>query len=398
MFEDWSEEDLAILKKDNEAISVLDKRNAEIEQEFNSLKTSSSTWSADVEALYEEFVANNQEIARLNGYDNAYDYFCQESYSRNYTEEERAELKAGIRDFIIKYEAKAKNTFTKIKNNLTTSEKTAYNAVVFSNITSIKNEYIGGYINSYNNSLKDKMSAVYDKKACVFATSNKSQGTAFANYSSYYEEAFTFFGKDYQDVFTFIHELGHYVSFSGYDAGMPYDFAETHSQGNEWMLLYYLDGKINETVYDLLVYNNLASAMSTMVRGMLIDEFEYRVYTAETPYTAEQYKDVFTSVLEDFGIRASYINIYYKNYAQLVIINSPCYYLNYVTSSMASLGFYTLAKAEGYEAAQEVYRKLQEDCDLSMSYAQIIKSIGLPSPFEIESYEMLIEVFFPEEA
>ena len=96
----------------------------------------------------------------------------------------------------------------------------------------------------------------------------------FANYSGYYEEAFTFFGKSYQDVFTFIHELGHYVSFSGYDAGMPYDFAETHSQGNEWMFLSYLEGKISAKVYDYLVYENLNNAMITMLRGMLIDEFE----------------------------------------------------------------------------------------------------------------------------
>ena len=146
-----------------------------------------------------------------------------------------------------------------------------------------------------------------------------------------------------------------------------------------------------------MLYSNVESTMNIMVRGMLIDEFEYRVYTAETPYTADEYKEVFMSVLEDFGIDTSSTDGYYRGYTQLVIINSPCYYLNYVTSSMAAVGFYTLAQTEGYDVAQEVYRKLQEDCDLSMSYAQILESIGLPSPFEIESYQMLIDVFFSEE-
>ena len=397
-FADWTEEDLDILKQDNEAISELEKQIAEIEKEYNDLNTSSSTWSADVEALYEEFVALNQEIASLSGYDNAYDYFCQESYSRNYTAEERAVLKAGIRDYVVRLSSKAGPKASQIKNSWATSHKNEYTSIISSNTSSKKNKYISGYIGTYSNGLEVKMNAVYDKKASVFATSTRSQGTAFANYSGYYEEAFTFFGKSYQDVFTFIHELGHYVSFSGYDAGMPYDFAETHSQGNEWMFLSYLEGKISAKVYDYLLYENLNNAMITMLRGMLIDEFEYRVYTAETPYTAEEYKDVFISVLEEFGLDASAVDAYYKRYAQYVIINSPCYYLNYVTSSMASVGFYTLAKTEGYEVAQEVYRKLQEDCDLSMSYAQILDSIGLPSPFEIEAYEMLLEVFFPEEA
>ncbi|MBR2384383.1 MAG: hypothetical protein IKA99_02105 [Clostridia bacterium] len=397
LFEDWTEEDLAILKQDNESISALEKRNTEIEQEYNALKRTSSTWSADVEALYEEFVANNQEIARLSGYANAYEHMSKDRYSRNYTAEEREVLKACIRDYIITYSAKASSTYSKINNSMSKADKNAYNEIMQSSVTSMENQYISGYINSYDNSLRNKMRAVYDKNACLFATSGKSMGTAFANYSGYYEEAFVFFGQQYQNVLTFIHELGHYVSFSGYDAGMPYDFAETHSQGNEWMFLHYIKGKVNDNVQGLLVYDNLNSAFNTMIRGMLIDEFEYRVYTAETPYTADQYKTVFTDVLAEFGFPANYITMYYKNYTQLVIINSPCYYLNYVTSSMASLGFYILAETEGYEYAQEVYRKLQEDCNTELPYGEIVESIGLPSPFAVESYEMLIDVFFPEE-
>lgn len=397
-FATWTEEDLAILKKDNESISELEKRITEIEKEYNALSTSSSTWSQDVEVLYEEFVELNQQVAELNGYENAYEYQSKERYSRNYTAEERAVLKAGIRDYVIRFTSKAGTKANQVKNSWGTSQKNEYNTIVSSNVSSKKNKYISGYIGTYNNGLEVKMSAIYDKKAAVYATSTKSQGTAYANYSAYYEEAFTFFGKQYQDVFTFIHELGHYVSFSGYGTGMPYDFAETHSQGNEWMFLSYLDGKIDNKIKEYLVYNNLNSAMSIMIRGMLIDEFEYRVYTAETPYKAGEYQDVFIDVLAEFGLDTSLVDAYYRRYTQLVIINSPCYYLNYVTSSMASIGFYTLAKTEGYEVAQEVYRKLQEDCDLSMSYAQILEEIGLPSPFEIEAYEMLAEVFFPEEA
>lgn len=394
-FEDWSEEDLAIFEKDNEAISELEQRNSEIEKEYNALRQDNN-WSANVATLYEEFVANNQQIARLNGYANAYEYYSKDVYQRNYTAEERQALVENIKKYVVSYEQKAKNLLSKAQSALTDSEKKDYTAIVYSDLSSLENPYIGGYINSYNSSLKEKMSAIYDKKAIQLAKSTKSMGTAYANYSGYYEEAFTFFGTSYQDILTFIHELGHYVSFSSYPAGMPYDFAETHSQSNEWMLLYYLNGKIKTKIHNLLVYSNLSSALGVILRGMLVDEFEYRVYTAETPYTADQFEDVMVEALAAFGMPASYLKFYYQKYVQKVTILSPCYYLNYVTSAMASLGCYTLAANEGYEVAQEVYRKLQEDCDISMPYSQIVASIGLPSPFVEESYQMMVETFFPQ--
>lgn len=395
LFEDWTEEDLAIFEKDNETISALEERNSEIEKEFNDLKSTSSTWSEDVEALYEEFVANNQQIATLNGFDNAYDYLC-DNYSRFYTDEERENLKKYIAQYVIPYVSEAKSKYNEVQSALSSSDKQEKNDVLYSNISVASNKTIKGYIESYDNDLREAMSALYEKKAGKFATSTSSMGTAFANYSGYYEEAFTFFGKDYQDVLTFIHELGHYVSFSSYPAGMPYDFAETHSQGNEWMLLYYLKGNVKNRVQKYLVYENLYNALSLMIRGMIVDEFEYRVYTAETPYSASEYKDVMIGVLTDFGMSESALKTYYQNYAQIVTLLSPGYYLNYVTSSMVAISFYTVASEQGYEVAQEIYRKLQQDCDISMSYAEIVKSIGIPSPFEEEAYLMMIRTFFPE--
>ena len=133
--------------------------------------------------------------------------------------------------------------------------------------------------------------------------------------------------------------------------------------------------------------------MNTVLYGMLVDEFEYRIYTAETPYTADQYRDVMKSVLNDFGISESAITTYYDNYVQIVTILSPVYYLNYVTSEIASCGFYLLCDQIGYEATQEVYRKLQEDVDLSMTYSEILADIGCYSPFEKETFLLIKDVF-----
>ncbi len=398
LFADWTEEDLAILYADNEAITECESINTALEQEYNELSQNSATWSQDVEKIYEKMVANNQKLAELNGYENAYEYYSHSVFGRTYTEEERENLVSNIKNYVVSYKTKSYDSYRTAAGKMNNNDITKLNNVMYNGLTTLKGEYIGGYINSYDNSLNAKMRSLYEKKLIKFASSNQSMGTAYANYDPYYEEGFTFFGSDYQDILTIVHEMGHYVSFNSYSlSDMGYDLAETHSQSNEWMFLYYLKGKVGSKVYNYLLSYKLANSMNTVLYGMLVDEFEYRIYTAETPYTADQYRDVMKSVLNDFGIGESAITTYYDNYVQIVTILSPVYYLNYVTSEIASCGFYLLCDQIGYEATQEVYRKLQEDVDLSMSYAEILSDIGLYSPFETSTYQLLGEVFFAED-
>ena len=396
MFEDWTEEDLSILYQDNETISALETANTQLEQQFNEL-AKDADWSHNVEVLYEQLVANNQQLAALHGYDNAYDYMATESYHRNYSDEERASLLANAKKYVYLFYTQAMDKWEAVNAGIDTDLYKRYNLVSASSTKSLKNEYISGYINSYNNSLNQKMKNMYEKKAAKFALVAKSMGTAYVNYSSYYEEGFAFFGREYQDLLTVIHEMGHYVANSAYSLGdMGYDLAETHSQSNEWMMLYYLKDKIDVDVHEVMYSLRLANSMYIVLYGIIVDEFEYRVYNAETPYFAGEYQAVLEGVLDDLGVGAGKVDEFYS-YVQQVTLTSPVYYLNYATSELTSIGFYTMAEEEGYEVAQEAYRKLQEDCDLSLSYAQIIASLGLRGPFEEATYKAIQKVFFTED-
>ena len=393
LFADWTEEDLAILYEDNEAITECESINSQLEQEYNDLNPNSATWSQDVDAIFERLVANNQRLAALNGYDNAYEYYSVEVFGRVYTAEERANLSSLIKKYALNFTNTAIAMYREYATTLNNSDKGKYSDLMYNNLRSKDNEYIGGYINSYSNGLEVKMSRLYDEKLAKFANSNSSMGTAYANYSSYYEEGFTFFGREYQEIFTIIHEMGHYISFNSYSlSDMGYDLAETHSQANEWMFLSYLNGKIDKDVHNVIRTYNLANSMNAVFLGMLVDEFEYRVYTAETPYTASQYRGLMEEILLEFGIMNE-TQSYYDGYVQRVVVLSPIYYLNYVTSGLASMGFYLVAEEQGYETAQEVYRKLQEDVDLSMTYSEILADIGCYSPFEKETFLLIKDVF-----
>lgn len=397
LFDGWTEEDFAIFKQDNQTITALEEANAQLEIQYNNLDIEDSNWSRNVEEIYYQFVENNKQIASLHGYDNAYDYFAHTSYNRYYTEEERAAYHQYVKNYVVNMENEATLAFDGL--SYTSTDVDNYYKAMEDNVKSLTNKYIGGYINSFDNSLQQKMKNMYEKEAIRFAVSVNSMGTAFANYSSYYDEAFTFFGSGYQDIMTIIHEMGHYISFDAYSLGnMGYDLAETHSQGNEWLMLYYLKDKMpSQMVYDMAFYLRLANGFSTILGATIVDEFEYRVYTAEEPIQVGEFEDLMEGVLEHLGMPKRLADDYYQGYVQRVTISSPVYYMNYATSEIASMGFYAIANLQGYEVAQEVYRALQEDCDISKPYGQILKDIGLSSPFEEQTYKDLKASFFPED-
>lgn len=391
----WTEEDYAIFEQDNDALAELEEANSNIEMQYNALNQNDAEWSFKVEQLYEQLVANNQQIAALNGYANAYEYYASTVYDRHYTAEERRVLTTSIKKYVVDYYNQAMDAWNQLRGSLLNNDITRYNSAMYNNLRSLDNEYIGGYINSFEGSLNKKMRSMYEKNAIVFANSTSSQSSAFANYSSYYGEGFTYFGKDRQELMTIIHEMGHYISFESYSlSNMGYDLAETHSQGNEWLMLAYLKKNMQKKTFNITKTLRMVNGFSSIVAAMLVDEFEYRVYTAETPYVAGEFRDVMAEVLFYFGINEKEIETYYDGYAQIVTILSPVYYLNYVTSEIASMGFYAIAEQQGYEVAQEVYRRLQEDCDITKPYGQILQDIGLSSPFVEQTYIDLGEVFF----
>ena len=80
-------------------------------------------------------------------------------------------------------------------------------------------------------------------------------------------------------------------------------------------------------------------------------------------------------------------------YWKLVAIGSPVYYISYATSQIASINLYMQAELNGYEYAQEVYRKLQEEGSSEQGFVEVILNSGLSDPFNEETYKQMVEVF-----
>ena len=393
LFPGWTEEDFAFLFVDNEKISALQLENSEITRDFYALEEN-ETWSANVNELYVDFVENNQLIAAEYGYDNYYEYSSTEEFGRTYTPEQRATFRSYVAKYILPLYVDACEAQSSAHSALNDLQKVEYSAV-FSN-----RQYIYDYINTYTGSLNDKMNAMFERKnATIFANGENALQGAFVNYIGYYGQPFAYFGPGYQDNFTVVHEMGHYTSLYHFDMGtLPYDLAETHSQGNEWMFIAYLEEKLNKGVFDVIRADRLVSGLGAIILSTVVDHFEELVYTAETPVKANEYQALMATVseqypnleriLEEKGVYSPF------EYAQLVTIPSPVYYLNYATSELASMSLYSIAKTSGYKTAQTAFTKIQEGVSADADFVTAVNGAGLLNPFTETTYTKITSTFF----
>lgn len=386
LFEGWSEEEMAMLLVDNELVSTLQMENNELTRQFYDLEEDEK-WSASVSDLYVQLVENNQEIAEAYGYDNYYEFASEQAYGRAYTAAQRNSFRGFVGTYVLPLFKDVYEEYSTSYAALTDAQKLELEAL-YGNY-----EYMDGYIDSYKGSVNQKMNAMFDRtNAAIFANGENALEGAFVTYISYFEQPIAYFGPGYQDVLTLVHEMGHYVSLHHFDQSiLPYDLAETHSQGNEWMFMAYLEGEgIDPVVYETLYLEKALDGLLTIIYSTVVDHFEELVYTAETPIKADGYQAVMASVCaqykdieETLGTIAKYTPF---EYAQHVTITSPVYYLNYATSGIASMGFYVIAQQEGYASAQAAFTLLQEGVAIDADFLTAIKAAGLPSPLVAKTY------------
>ncbi len=393
-FAGWTEEDFAQLEVDNETETTLQSQISELERAYEQMDPHSN----EANELYTQVVAKYQEIAALYGYDNYYDYAALNVYGRNYTKEQRESFRTYVAQYVAPLVEEMCIRFDNLYGSIQAYEYNTFANIATNDYRKVAPQYLEGYIASFEGSLNKKMNSLFDKEAAFFATEAGCLDGAHANYIDYYEEAYTYFGLGYQNLLTVVHEMGHYISFYEYDnSALPFDLAEVHSQGNEWLMLAYLRNKIsNKNVFNALELYRALNGMWIILYATIVDEYEELVYTAETPVAADGLQAIMDQVIAKYNVDWEIIGNDPFQYAQLVTVTSPVYYLSYATSEAAAISLYLVEAEQGYVAAQEVFRKLQEEVDLSKSFAEMVTGVGLLDPFAEETYVKFVEIFGEE--
>ncbi len=396
LFASWSDEELAALNADNSAIATLEQENAALLTAYHALDRGSFAWGDEVNRIYESFVSNNNAIAVLAGYENYYEYASQSEYHRDYGKEERTAFRAYVKEYVVPLYADALERFYEAYAALSMSQLEWVKALALDPYDAhrVTERYINEYIDSFTPSLAKKMSAMFEKDVIVLGTEENAYAGAFTTYLSLYEEPIAYFGPGCTDLLTVIHENGHYAAF--YHLGSSQipglDLCETHSQGNEWLFVSYLKDKLDPAVYEVLMLERLLNGLNVIIYATVVDECEELIYTAKTPYTAEEYDALINSVISAYG---EYVINNFSNlgtYFKLVALNSPVYYLSYATSEMASMALYLVAE-EDFEAAIKAYTVLVDEVTGEDRFLLSLEGVGLPTPFKEDTFIMLTEIF-----
>lgn len=399
----------------------------EIEVAFRDLDTSvvkdqTGSKFLVVPNMYEKYVALNNRLAQLSGYDNYVEYAYKNVYDRDYSPEDVAQLRTYAKQYFVDVYKLIENLNSK-NVSFNKEQQKYFNALSSDSIfdSKLTSDFVGSYLKEMN--IKDEESVVqsyYETVNELFRVGNYFPGKysgAFNYWIEAQQKSVLYFGPgSYSGAFTFIHEFGHYNnSYYNHGTSMSFDLDETHSQGNEMMFLAYLKNVLPsgmDKVYNKVEINQLSDMIRITIIAMAVDEFEQAVYT--NTYTGSKYEDgitpneydsLFQDILASYG--ATNLNSAYWRY---VVIESACYYISYSTSAMASLQMYVWAMKDleengNLDATREKYYKLITFTDdennahtdfvgdkvVDIGFAETLHYAGLYSPFDEDLYKFVSE-------
>ncbi len=384
----------SIAASDPEYVALSD-RNDEIEKEYREI--TGVEGSSKVLDLYEEFVANNNAIAKIKGYDNYMEYAYAEIYGREYTPAQSAIFYDYLKEYVAPLFKTAEKKWEDLQNSASTKQFNDF--VAFLQDSFFINGTVNTAVNDFLCTIKQTDAegatvSYYDHLQDMMEKGNFFRGNYDGAYSWYVEALSTpilFFGDDYQSGNTIVHEFGHYTNeLKNFDNPQSYDLSETHSQGLEVLYLSYLNsnrkGILTQTAFDLYASYNTYNNLWIVMLAAGVDRFEQAVYTnsyvgpndeqimADGNITKDEYDLLFTSILDELGVSDDY-----ASYWRQVTIQSAGYYISYSISMVCS--FQLLAMDGNYDEKVASYLKLvnytDDEAKIDYNYKQVLENAGL---------------------
>ena len=342
IFADWTEEDIKELFAYDPEMTALSERNEEILVEINELTGADAYDKTAV--LYAEMVTNYNKLAKLCGYDNYYLYASSDIYGRDYSIEDAEKFTSLVKQYYVPHLDELSDLWYNEYSNLSKFNNNLVYGFLMDPFDKTTRNYLKDYINSLSGSMKEGMSHMFDNRNVIFTDSPNSHHSAFQTYLHDLETPFCLFGSEGQTATTIVHEMGHYYAALYNEDTFSLDLAETQSQGNEMLLLNYLQSAMPAQAfqvckdYNMYLYT-VQSAVCTMV-----DEFERRVYALESVegFTSEDFDAIMEEICEEYG-GIEYVNeniADINEYWRSVATNSPVYYITYAVTMCEALNIY----------------------------------------------------------
>ena len=396
----WTEEDIAQCLYDsatysNSEYTKLKTENEKFEMELDNITDMNDSRVLDI---YEKVFANNKRMAEIQNEPDYATLAYKFVYGREYTP-------ADILAKVSKYQELGKE-FNKFYKNLpkfslkTSDRKIAEAFIKDSPLEKeLANDYIYKFVQTMKHTNGDYKLDFAAELENIFKTGAYFTGDYQGAYSWVIgrdEIPIMFFGPgSYSSSFTFVHEFGHHNN-SVLNKDSDYyvdsmDLNETHSQGNEMMLLNYLmEQDVNPDIKNYVISDEVTGFLQIIVLAAAVDIFEQAIYTdsyslvnassimADGKITKDEYDSLFNGVLASLGVN----QLFNANYWKYVCCRSACYYISYSISALESLQIFFEYQKNGYEAAQAKYYKLFDYLTLKregMTYKDVLEYVGIPT-------------------
>lgn len=341
-----------------------------------------------VAEIYASVASVNNKIAAKFGFNDYLTYAYDSIYAREYTPEDTEQLVNQAITFLIPILEENKPV-----NDLTMNTRLYRELEAFyydSALDGDGKEELDSYFESLGGEL-NRAYKLFHQYDLYYAASDPylAYGSAYTDYSVLHSLPVCYFGPVYQSRMTVVHELGHfiraYLTQNGYQS---YDMAELNSQANEVLYLAFLKGCSDEEFYRYVLTEELRTKVAYIVEDLLINSFEYAVYTAaeKTAITGEDVLRLFMETCERFGgydylceILGYDVNLYW----QYMVITQPGYYVSYGVSALSALELFVIAE-EDYQKAVSIYHLIETDSAESLS--DLLQSAGLSDPFDAVTF------------
>lgn len=387
-FEEWTEQDLAMLTAYTPEVMALKQRNSEITVAYQDLQNDSQMYTKMV-PLYIEMVQNNNRMAQIFGYENYYEYAYELVYDRDYGPEQVSTMRTLASTYLPQAIDDLMNNLIDDIEDLNTYQKMKLSAFLMNSFEDSYTDEFEGYFATLPQQARNAMLDMFNGDILLLNNVDNAQEGAFTT-SVGKDRYICFFGPGYSSPMTAIHEVGHYYGCKFTDLNdLPLDLAETQSQGNEWLFMSYLENKMNKKLYNAVVEYKLYENLCSILISTIVDEFEQRVYTHPNiaKLSSDDLDAIMSEVCENYGgiefIAGVATNI--QNYWRLVVIEQPVYYISYGVSAISAINIFTIAD-EDYQKAVDIYCSLIEDVDLEAGFLGNIQNAGLDGPFDDEVY------------
>ncbi len=386
-FSDWTEDEIESMLATTDEMAECAKINDEILAEYYAL--SPLVFDEQTCLLFMEMVENNNRLADLHGYDNYIEYAYAEIYNRDYEPEKVEEMRELVKEYIIPMFDANYQTLWELYNKLSPTQQKQFDKILYGSYNQMDYSALEAYMESLVESSGTAMHSMFDDGNLIVVDSDKAREGAFTGYYYDYETPICYFGPGYQSIFTVAHELGHYYAFvDNGSVDLQMDFAELQSQGNEFMMLAFLENANQTRVWKTVAANQLYSTLISIVVCCMVDEFEQYVYTHEITDPTTELDKIMNDIVQSYanGRFKSFVDM--NQYWRAVVIESPVYYISYAVSGVMALDLYSVAKQD-YTAATEQYRALVEDVTGEDTLQDFLQIAGLGSPFDEETYKRI---------